>query len=231
MAARKADARRKRPRAGSVAPLAKRLIGAFTRVTRELDELGARYAVIGGLAVGARVEPRTTRDIDFAVAVDDDAEAEALIFALSGHGYTISSLFQRKDGRIATVRTHGDARILIDYLFAATLIEREIVEASTPVTMHGVTVKVAQPWHLLAMKIKANRDHDSIDLHNLAARASDAEVQRAEAALRLMQKRGAERDRDLVADLHHWVESARKPDPRLVEVSGAALRRFKRRPR
>lgn len=37
------------------------------------------FALVGGLAVSARTEPRFTRDADLAVALASDAEAEALI--------------------------------------------------------------------------------------------------------------------------------------------------------
>jgi hypothetical protein len=43
----------------------------------DLDAIGARWAVIGGLAVAFRAEPRFTKDVDIAVAVADDEEAEA----------------------------------------------------------------------------------------------------------------------------------------------------------
>ena len=49
---------------------------------RVLQQSGARFALVGGLAVGARTEPRFTQDFDFAVSVKDDAEAEGLIRAL-----------------------------------------------------------------------------------------------------------------------------------------------------
>ncbi|MBA3393554.1 MAG: hypothetical protein H0T89_12975 [Deltaproteobacteria bacterium] len=39
----------------------------------------APIALIGGLAVSARTEPRFTRDIDVAVAVADDESAEAIV--------------------------------------------------------------------------------------------------------------------------------------------------------
>jgi hypothetical protein len=42
----------------------------------DLDVIGARWAVIGGLAVAFRAEPRFTKDVDLAVAVADDQEAE-----------------------------------------------------------------------------------------------------------------------------------------------------------
>jgi hypothetical protein len=40
-----------------------------------LEHAGARWALIGGLAVSTRIEPRFTRDIDLAVSVPDDASA------------------------------------------------------------------------------------------------------------------------------------------------------------
>ena len=42
-----------------------------------LREVTGHLALIGGLAVSARTEPRFTRDADLAVAVTSDAEAEA----------------------------------------------------------------------------------------------------------------------------------------------------------
>lgn len=49
--------------------------------------VGRRLALVGGLAVSARSEPRFTRDVDLAVAVEDDEDAEQLVRALTGRGY------------------------------------------------------------------------------------------------------------------------------------------------
>ena len=40
----------------------------------DLNAIGARWAVIGGLAVAFRAEPRFTKDVDVAVAVADEAK-------------------------------------------------------------------------------------------------------------------------------------------------------------
>jgi hypothetical protein len=42
-----------------------------------LRRLDRRFALVGGLAVSARAEPRMTRDADLAVVVNDDHDAEA----------------------------------------------------------------------------------------------------------------------------------------------------------
>ena len=58
---------------------------AVRRVLADLTH--QRLALVGGLAVSARAEPRFTRDVDFAVAVGSDKEAEQLILAgfILGH--------------------------------------------------------------------------------------------------------------------------------------------------
>lgn len=45
-----------------------RLAEALVQLQADLLDIGARWALIGGLAVSGRTEPRTTRDIDVAVA-------------------------------------------------------------------------------------------------------------------------------------------------------------------
>jgi hypothetical protein len=43
-------------------------------VVSDLDGLDVGWALVGGLAVSARAEPRTTRDVDVAVAVANATE-------------------------------------------------------------------------------------------------------------------------------------------------------------
>jgi predicted HAD superfamily phosphohydrolase len=57
----------------------------------DLDAIGARWAVIGGLAVAFRAEPRFTKDVDVAVAAADDREAEDIVNRLQARGYALAS--------------------------------------------------------------------------------------------------------------------------------------------
>jgi hypothetical protein len=50
----------------------------------DLDALRVRWALIGGLAISVRSVPRFTKDLDFAVAVADDSEAEGVVHRLRG---------------------------------------------------------------------------------------------------------------------------------------------------
>lgn len=62
-------------------------------------------ALVDGLAVSARSEPRFTRDVALAVSVGSDADAEALVRRLVGSGYRVAAqIEQEATGRLATVR-------------------------------------------------------------------------------------------------------------------------------
>jgi hypothetical protein len=56
------------------------------RIIRDLRDQGAAAALVGGIAVSIRTEPRFTRDVDLAVAVENDIEAEAVVAAVSERG-------------------------------------------------------------------------------------------------------------------------------------------------
>jgi hypothetical protein len=100
------------------------LESALHRITADLSRSGVDFALIGGLAVSVRTEPRFTRDADFAVVVSGDAEAEALIQRLRVGGYEIAALVEQDAvGRLATVRLAlaGDAEgPVMDLLFASS---------------------------------------------------------------------------------------------------------------
>jgi hypothetical protein len=57
----------------------------------DLNAIGARWAVIGGLAVAFRAEPRFTKDVDVAVAVADDSEAEDIVNRLQVRGCALAA--------------------------------------------------------------------------------------------------------------------------------------------
>ena len=81
------------------------LEAALREVHSDLTDIDISFALVGGLAVSARTEPRFTRDADLAVAVASDAEAEALIHILQTRNYDIGAIVEQDAvGRLATVR-------------------------------------------------------------------------------------------------------------------------------
>jgi len=187
-----------------VAALKERLLASLRKAITALEDEGIPFAVVGGLAVGVRAEPRITRDIDLVVPVADDAEGEAKLLVLQRRGFAIESVFERKGGRLSTVRTRHPVapEVLVDFLLSNCLIEAEIVEqAGREVVAHGAECLVAQSWHLLAMKVLANRKKDQADIQLLIEGGTKATVRKAREALDLMQKRGAAPGRNLEAEL------------------------------
>ena len=108
----------------------------------------------------------------------------------------------------------------MDLLLSNSRIEREIVdEASWEEVAIGIRCPVAQPWHLLAMKVLANRRKDQPDLQDLIERASQRDFTRARAALRLMRHRGVAPKRDLIAELNQLIKDIRHR-PRFEKPAG-----------
>lgn len=192
-----------------MAPRVNRVEAALRRVALDLDELGQSWALVGGLAVSAHAEPRTTRDVDIALAVRDDAAAEAAIFALSGLGYSVeATVEQTAASRLATARLHPprERSVFVDLLFASSGIEAEIASAARRIdVVPGLTVPVATIGHLIAMKVLSrddeNRPLDLADLHALLREATPDDLELARSATARIVELGYNRHRDLEAEL------------------------------
>lgn len=180
-------------------------------VAETLDGLGRRWALVGGLAVSARAEPRFTRDIDIAVAVSDDADAERLVFSLQQRGFLVAATIeQQRAERLATIRLNaphavaGRRGVVVDLLFASSGIEDVVVGAAEPIdVLPGLTVPVARVGHLIAMKVLArddkHRPQDAADVQALLREGDEDELVLTRQALELISQRGFNRGRDLLA--------------------------------
>lgn len=173
--------------------------------------------MVGGLAVSVRAEPRFTRDVDLAMAVANDADAEALVRSLVASGYrVIASLEQEAVGRLATVRlqspSEGPEGVVVDMLFASSGVEPEIVRASEVLeALPGLPVPVARVGDLLALKVLSNgpeRPQDQIDIVALLRLADEAEMGRARQTAALIVERGFGRGRDLLGLLAEYLRAS-----------------------
>jgi predicted nucleotidyltransferase len=142
---------------------------ALSRVTGCLSDFEVRFALIGGLAVSARSEPRFTRDVDLIVEAHSDGEAERLIHSLLGRGYGIHAQLEQKTAkRRATCRLFERANpdgVIIDLFFANFGIEDEVLlTASEEEIAEGISLPIVQAEDLIALKLLAvsnrNRPRD-----------------------------------------------------------------------
>ena len=100
-----------------------------------LSDCEVHFALIGGLAVSARSEPRFTRDVDLIVDTPTDEDAERLIRSLMGRGYGIHAQLEQKTiNRLATCRLierDKEDSVIVDLFFANFGIEAEVLTAAS----------------------------------------------------------------------------------------------------
>lgn len=190
---------------------------ALQQVLQHLEEKGAAVALLGGLAVSVWTEPRFTRDVDLAVAVVSDAEAEGIIHHLQQRGYRVlATVEQTANDRLATARILPPGEsvdgMVVDLLFASSGIEPEIVGAALEADVGASTlVKVVRAGHLVALKLLAHdpdsRPQDGLDLRALRDALNAEELALARDACALIEARGYARGRDLSKLLQQFIRN------------------------
>jgi len=182
----------------------------LSALAQDLDEIGRSWALVGALALGVHARPRATLDADIALVVQDDADADRFARALQSRGYTVLEAGVHPElGHFTSLRVVGPVRaggrLVVDFLLDTTGIEREIVASAERLAVtRDLSVPVASRGHLIAMKVLAEgeeRLQDRVDLHDLLQRATVADVEEARTAIRLIQERGHDRGKDLLATL------------------------------
>jgi hypothetical protein len=193
---------------------ATRLLAVLRRVAEALDARGQPWALVGGMAVSVRCEPRFTRDIDLAVAAASDTAAEDLVSDLQSGGYRVRlSLEHQALGRLAAVRMSPPGEpnegIVVDILFASSGIESDICQdADRLAVADRFTVPVAQAGHLVATKLLAiapDRPQDAVDLHALRKNLTPEDRERARRAVARIDQIGASRGKNLSEDFRRWL--------------------------
>ena len=131
---------------------------AFAEVIAILEQAGARYAVIGGLAVNAYVEPVFTADADIVITL---SEVDQFTEALLDQGYGVKqypfSLNFRKEGSDLSLQVSTDPAY------------QDFLDRSEKRDVLGIRVNVASLPDLVEGKIRAWSDPE----RRLSKRAKD----------------------------------------------------------
>jgi predicted nucleotidyltransferase len=197
------------------------LEAALRRIAGDLDVRGRRWALVGGLAVSARAEPRTTRDVDVVIDVLGDSDAESLVLDLQASGFrVVATVEQDTVHRLATARLvapGGTARgVVVDLLFASSGIEPEVARGAESIeVLSGLRIPVARVGHLMALKLLARDDRrrpqDLDDLRSLLREATAADLVDAKEALLTIEARGYHRERRLTESFEAFLREERLP--------------------
>lgn len=142
----------------------------FCRAAFELlDQTGTRYLVVGGLAVIAVGEPRTTGDVDV-IAFLSAAEARRFIGAAAQAGFEVDSVLERRRlDETGTVRVRR-APFQLDVIVASLPFEETAYARSTPQRLFGRMVRFPSAEDLILFKVLAGRDKDILDAVGIARR-------------------------------------------------------------
>lgn len=151
---------------------------AFDEILRRLVATGARFVVIGGLALGARGVVRATKDIDIVVAPDPEnlkVVAEVAV-AAGGHiqreeallGTPLSIAAELASGEQMAIETDLGRLDIVQGLEGVPTFD-ELHSRASEAEVLGVKVAVCSVEDLRAMKRAAGRGQDLVDLENLEA--------------------------------------------------------------
>ena len=137
-----------------------------------IRELDVDYVVIGGIAVSAQAEPRSTKDIDLILLIKP-SDVDSLLEAIESKGLKISKKAEvakkLKDGRPAKII--WDERFSFDLRIAIYSIDENAIDAAEEVDLerYDVTLRVATPEDLIVYKLARYDDTDRKDIKSLIA--------------------------------------------------------------
>jgi hypothetical protein len=165
-----------------------------------LASRGLRSALIGGLAVSLRGQPRMTVDVDLVVLASVD-EALRLVADLATTPF--DPLFPGVEEVVAKAfilpLRHRQTLIRVDLAIGMSGFEQEAVARATPVMIGAVSIPVVSIEDLLVMKALAGRPQDDEDIRGLVATRQGTIDWRA--CLTLAERLGGAIDIDIAARL------------------------------
>jgi Nucleotidyl transferase AbiEii toxin, Type IV TA system len=181
-----------------------KFVATLRQLIEDLNYKNARWALVGGLAVSLRAEPRTTRDIDLVIASESESEAEKLIFFLR-QARAWEQVWCLDGNRQLTVRMINRRPeikgTVVDFMIVSSGIEKEVVQRATEMEVEpGLVIKVASVASLLALKTlpdRPDRLKDETDFLSLARISSKNDLLEAIELLDLIQARGFDRNQNL----------------------------------
>jgi hypothetical protein len=136
-------------------------------LAQALAEADIEYAVIGGHAVNAWLEPRFTADIDVTMTAGTP-QLDRLTAALERRGFAIAAQYgeDQPSGPDFVRFESVDPRVVLEFQSAKTRLQDDVIRRAQ---QDERGLRVATPEDLIVLKLIANRPKDRIDLVGLTA--------------------------------------------------------------
>jgi len=145
-------------------PLKKTLLDAAAFLEQE----GVPYALIGGIAVSLRGQPRVTADVDMVIALDVD-RARELVGRLTGSNFEplFRGVEEIVEKALILPLRHRSTHIKVDLAIGLSGFERQAIRRANQVHVEETPILVASIEDLLIMKALAGRPRDDQDAEGL----------------------------------------------------------------
>ncbi len=149
----------------------KKTIAFFNELKKE--NLIKDYALIGGLALSAWVEPRTTKDIDLIVVISPEITWKDISSLIETRLH--KKVAVQKGSRKPTIQeklSFMEGQMEVDVISSKGFeLALEAVEKAVPTKIFGKIVKVATPEFLILLKLLPFSMQDQIDIISLMKQA------------------------------------------------------------
>jgi hypothetical protein len=155
------------------------LIYALSDLVTDFNWRGVSYALAGGWAYSALVEPRATTDIDILILLEPPSRehVQALVSSLfdSTVIYPAPMIFQGISmWRIVGIRS--DQEVIVDLLLANSAYLRTALARARTIPFGALLVPILTLEDLVILKTLAGRLQDRADLEKIHARQADLHI-------------------------------------------------------
>jgi len=155
----------------------------FLRVIDALNRHQVRYVIVGGFAAVMHGYPRATYDLDLVVDLQPD-EARKAISALVSLGmeprvpvdpFHFADPVQReawvreKQARVFSLKDPSNPVFVVDLFIEPTPEGERLFDSAKTIQIHGRPCRICSLEHLIAMKRRAGRPQDLVDIEALTA--------------------------------------------------------------
>jgi hypothetical protein len=148
------------------------LENVLTAGTGALDALGLKYAVVGGLAVSAWAQPRTTRDVDLYAEMPISRRSE-LRAELENREFAVPAMDEELRQFGVFRSRHGASGVFLDIFDAVGPLGASILERRQLLSVGSRDLWLISPEDLALLKAFSDRPRDFEDLVALCGHLKD----------------------------------------------------------